>query len=167
MAKELEIEKFTTLYSGPEDRIRLAGVRADGSAIVLWLTQRLIKRMLPHIVVWLETHDRAGKSPTVQSFRQQAARANHIAQPPVDVGPQETSWLVHSIDVASNPRVLRLIFKDKDAPKAIVPLSAEAARQWLNILHKAHQRAQWPSDYWPSWIHAETLQPDAPQTLPH
>lgn len=49
-----ELQRFTTEYVEIEDRIRLAGETAPGHTVVLWLTQRLLARLLPHLLQWLE-----------------------------------------------------------------------------------------------------------------
>lgn len=167
MDKALELEKFTTLYIGPEDRIRVAGTRGDGSTVALWLTRRLMRRVLPHMVAWLERHDRAGKDAEVQSFRQQVARANHQPQPPVKTAPGDQTWLVDNIDLNSSPKLLRLTFKGKEGEAAALTLTAEAARQWLNILHIAYQKGEWPTDDWPSWLRGETQNSPPQETLPN
>ena len=37
------LDRITTEYIDAEDRLRLSGQSADGSAVVIWLTQRLIQ----------------------------------------------------------------------------------------------------------------------------
>ena len=167
MDKALDIETFTTLYVGPEDRIRLAATRGDGARVVLWFTQKLIRRLVPHVVSWLEAHDKAGKSTEVQSFRQQVARAQHKPQPPVKAAEADHSWLVQHIDVASHAHMLRLIFKGGDAQTAILPLTRDAARQWLHILYVGHQRGEWPTENWPEWIRAENQSATPAEMLPN
>jgi len=37
------LDRITTEYIDAEDRLRLSGKYADGAAVVIWLTQRLIR----------------------------------------------------------------------------------------------------------------------------
>ena len=49
-----ELQRITTEFVDAEDRIRLAGEDAAGEAVVLWLTQRLLNRLVAHLCDWLE-----------------------------------------------------------------------------------------------------------------
>ena len=52
------LKRITTEFIPVEDRIRLSGEREDnGSPLVLWLTQRLIRRMLPVLLDWLQKNE--------------------------------------------------------------------------------------------------------------
>lgn len=48
------LQRITTEYRAQEDRLCLTGERANGDAVVLWLTQRLLNRLVPHLTGWLE-----------------------------------------------------------------------------------------------------------------
>ena len=76
------LQRITTEYDEHEDRLRLSGELSDGSSVLLWLTQRLLYRILPHLTQWLGQHDAgaAGNavglwqdSDWIQGFAQQAA----------------------------------------------------------------------------------------------
>lgn len=47
------LQRVTTAYLENEDRLRLTGKLADGDIVVLWLTQRLLSRLVPHLTTWL------------------------------------------------------------------------------------------------------------------
>ena len=149
-----DLRKFTTIYSAHEDRIRLAGHRADAGPVILWLTQRMVRRLLPPLISWLEKTDAlvVGETETVQSFKQQVARATLRQQAPVQAPIESESWVVTAVDFASTPKVMRLTFKDIEDRSVRLMLTPEAARQWLNILHDATRKGEWPRDAWPSWI---------------
>ena len=49
------VRRFTTEYVIPEDRIRIALERQDDTLVVLWLTRRLMVRLVPQILKVLET----------------------------------------------------------------------------------------------------------------
>ena len=50
----LELQRLTTEYVDAEDRMRLTGEIRPGETLVLWLSQRLLMRLLPHLFLWLE-----------------------------------------------------------------------------------------------------------------
>ena len=158
-----ELQRITTQYVETEDRLRLAGENADGEALVLWLTQRLINRLLPHLCAWLErqtpvddTHvyGAAVQAELIQSFAQQAAVVALAPQTPVRSTAQSRSWLVHAVDVTTGDQAVTLTFKDTAATggaPATLTLADLPLRQWLTILHDQYAAAQWPLTVWPAW----------------
>jgi len=48
------LNRITTEYSELEDRIQLRGEAESKQTVVLWLTQRLLSRLLPYLFAWLE-----------------------------------------------------------------------------------------------------------------
>lgn len=50
----MNLNRVTTVYVDLEDRFRLSGKTQDGQVLVLWLTQRLLCRLVPHLVRWLD-----------------------------------------------------------------------------------------------------------------
>lgn len=160
-----ELQRITTQFVDAEDRIRLAGEDAAADAVVLWLTQRLLNRLVAHLCAWLEqripvdTHRyaAAAQAEVIQSFAQQAALAALEPQPPVQSkGQQSSTWLVHSVDIASGDQGVMLTFKAAavGSPCATLTLQDQPLRQWLNILHDQYQKAEWPLTVWPEWMAA-------------
>lgn len=141
-----ELRRLTTRYLDHEDRIRLAGELANGQVQVLWLTQRLLNRLLPHLWQWLnlavqnqpQSHDSpaaatAAASPGAQAelqrFAQQSAAAQRQQQTPVNAAQAELTLLVQSVDITQLPAGLKLVFKA--APPAIgnIPTLVPASPQ--------------------------------------
>ena len=159
-----ELQRITTEFVDAEDRIRLAGEDAGGDALVLWLTQRLLNRLVAHLCAWLEQriptnihhYAAAAQAEVIQSFAQQAALAALEPQPPVQSSVQSRAWLVHSVDIASGDQGVMLTFKAAEAgsPCATLTLQDQPLRQWLNILHDQYQKAEWPLTVWPEWMAA-------------
>lgn len=58
------LQRITTEYIDHEDRLRLAGEDAQGQTTVLWLTQRLLNRLIPHLCQWLE--QQGGNAPLAE-----------------------------------------------------------------------------------------------------
>lgn len=164
-----ELRRFTTRYVEVEDRIRLAGKVAPDRTVVLWLTRRLLNRLMPHLLEWLERKtpappagaDSGAYTEVIQSFAQQAARAEFKPQPPVRVPPPSSThgtfpredWLVRAVHVAKSEKKVRIAFKGAAAAEQVsVTFQAQPLRQWLAILHDHYARAAWPLDIWPAWI---------------
>ena len=157
-----ELQRITTQFVDREDRIRLAGENAAGQALVLWLTQRLLGRALPHLFAWLERRASppdnnradAARAEVLQSFAQLAALTALEAQTPVPSHAPRGAWLVHTVDIATTDDAVTLSFKNDAtvAEAATMTLSEQAIRQWLNILHDQYVVAEWPLTLWPEWV---------------
>jgi len=162
------LQRLTTQYLDVEDRIRITGAASSGEAVVIWLTQRLLSRLLPHLLTQLQQQTAAAAAiPTdavqtemVQSFAQQAARAQLPEQAPVKVLPESQSWLAESIDVttknkpddSSQDQFISFLFKGINKEQASVTMPSTQLRQWLNILHDQWLLSGWPMSLWPDWV---------------
>lgn len=158
----LALQRMTTEFDEIQDRLRLVGELANGEPLVLWVSQRMIKRVIPALVQWLQpASEGAGPhyhTEAVQSFAQQAAVAQLASQgaAPVQVPdqvplPAGSQWLIDSVDLLRTPDVLGLVFKCGEL-KASLLLAQQDLRQWLAILHLLCGKAEWTLDVWPEWI---------------
>lgn len=169
------LQRLTTEYINFEDRIRLAGETDSGETVRLWLTQRLLLRLLPLLFRWLDKHpETPGKTapaagddngsqqsdPTrqeaLQRFAQEGAGESMEPTTPVRAEQAKLEWLVQEVDIASGKNGVRLVFKPADdtAPEDIITLvlDTRALRQWLVILYRHFSTAGWPMDVWPRWL---------------
>ena len=164
------MQRLTTQYIEQEDRMRLSGQLANGETVVLWLTQRLLHRLVPHLSAWLEQREsmqfnhpqvQATQQAIVQSMAQQAARAQ-LAPPPVQAPPAHVGGLVELVNLSFRGDVLVLTFQcyGQEPAPATLPITPQPLRQWLGIVFEQCQHAQWPTTARPSWMQvAQTPQP--------
>lgn len=159
-----ELQRITTEYVDAEDRIRLAGeVGGSADAQVLWLTQRLMQRLLPHLLGWLEQQVSAApvsadQHQALQGFVQQAAKAELQPQAPVQASERSKQWLVTAVDIASSAQRITLTFKGLEPDAQVrLTLADQPLRQWLAIVHERYRQAGWPLDLWPQWMLGGTL----------
>lgn len=157
-----DVLRITTEYVETEDRLRLACALRSGDTAVLWLTQRLFLRVLPHLLEWLDKHTPGLAEPpatheqadVVRSFSQEAARAAQPAEPPVL--PQHASqiWLVHTVELQPRAGELRLVFRPaaRDVAAGSLALAPQPLRMWLGIVADQFGRAGWPLQAWPAWL---------------
>lgn len=166
----VNLQRITTEYVEVEDRIRLSGENEEDQTFVLWLTQRILSRVISHLLALIEkqspTPEKAGesKAPTsslVQGFAQQAAEAELRAETPVQAATSSQAWLIQEVDIAlSAEGSLILVFKREAGAKtqedtegvAKLVVEAKQLRQWLGIVHAQWQRAGWPLALWPTWM---------------
>jgi hypothetical protein len=162
--------RFTTRYAPSEDRISLALELSEEEVQVLWLTRRLLNRMLPHLIqvldkraseVSVDTASASGKpvraqKEAVQRFSQEAAVGAIERQPGVGAGGQRpkdnVAYLVTSVDIHTGPKSLSLDFKCGEETLHSLPFGENALRQWLSILHSQYRAGDWEEAFWPGWI---------------
>lgn len=148
-----ELQRITTEYIEAEDRIRITGELSANQTTVMWLSQRLLIRLLPHLFAWLEKQSGEGiPVDIVQSFAQEAAKAELKQEAPVKNIHRESGWLVDAVDLNPEPEVLRMLFRSSNKDEAILATNSNALRQWLVIIRALWNSAEWPSAIWPSWI---------------
>lgn len=159
-----ELQRFTTEYVDMEDRIRLSGETAPGEAEVLWLTRRLVGRLVPHLCAWLERQgstavalEDRGVDDVLQGFALQAALQSLTPQAPVRPDEARRHWVVQAVDVAAGEETLRLVLRGVECEQVSMSLQPEALRQWLGILHAQCCVGEWSLDAWPSWLSASVF----------
>lgn len=153
-----QLRRVTTEYVDSEDRIRISGSCVDDGLVQLWLTRRLLDRLLPMVLHWLGSDAGAGSREAImQEFEQQAAREAMAPLPAVQAQ-DESAMLVQAVDVTSGDSAVGLAFRSSvtpdDSPVYQIVLERQALRQWLSIMHDQYRKAEWPLDVWPAWISA-------------
>ena len=155
--------RFTSEYVASEDRFRLNSVTKDQSELALWVTQRVLVRLIRFFANWLDkTSPEVNKSTAIDSTErtrlqkivQQSARSEITRSKPIAVQSDSDSWLVSRIDIKANEKGARLTFKSEDGQTAELVMTIKHLRQWLSIVHSLWRTAEWPMDVWPEWIEA-------------
>lgn len=147
------VSRITAEYVDLEDRIRLIAGTPDAPSKVIWLTQRLLNRLVPVIVQTLDQQVGDGRMVDVmQSFAQQAAEAELVPEVPVALSPQSDAFLAHAVDLAQSEAGLSLTFRSAGEHSVRVTLPFKQLRQWLGIVHGLYLTAGWPVGVWPDWV---------------
>lgn len=150
---EVQLQRITSEYIDCEDRIRLVAEVDGGPPVVLWLSQRMLRVMLPALILWLDSQqDDSAYGDLLQGFAQQAAQAALAPQPPVRAGEEASHWLVQSVDMAQSAQTISLRFRDDGKHAGRLTMEPTPLRQWLGILHTLCQRADWQLQVWPDWL---------------
>ena len=148
----ITLHRLTIEYEAFEDRLRMAAETGDGAPVVLWLTRRLVRLLLDHLVNWLEAKGGAQGLPGLaQEFAQQAAQSSLQPSAPVRAAHDSAAWLVHEVDMALADHVVRLTFKSADGGTAQLLLEAVPLRQWLAIVRRGSELGGWALP-WPAWL---------------
>ena len=179
--------RVTTNFDTDQDRIKLTGSTTGAEVHELWLTHRLLNRLLPGLWSWLQAQPTVGvavdavaasatadpqRQQALQEFAQQQASASLPKQPPVVSTPQTLPWLVRSMQLQSSAQLMQLnFFSANEVEKAQEPgehsaalsMNATQLRQWLGILLGEYRRAEWPIEHWPQWMQS----PSTPTAVAH
>lgn len=159
-----QLHRISTQYDPDEDRIRLTGTDDSGHTLILWLTQRLLNRLMSHLCQGLEKMaTQAGKkSPAAgqdlrahmeQSFAQQKAKAELPRQSPVKPAADAPQWRVDAVDVKHGANGVRIVLKGAvEGHQATLTLPTPMLRQWLGIVFEQYRRAGWAAQVWPAWM---------------
>lgn len=190
----MQLTRLTTQYVENEDRF-LISADSEVGVVKLWLTQRLLKRLLPHLIDWVgrssetvlteqsqssahtenaqspqdkagDTEPDAGSNDSNQQAASQVVAQYRKPVQGVDAEKAVMSCLVHTLKFQPRDKILRIQFELPD-DEAVLLLQEEHARIWLGVLYRHWQQAQWP-DIWPEWMkQAQRMRPTAPATLMH
>ncbi|WP_156899641.1 hypothetical protein [Marinobacterium litorale] len=180
------ISRITTEYIPQEDRVRLSGQINDQSeaVCVLWLTQRLLRQLVPVIIKWLEPRvvetvslkdETAGTEGVASTGRSRTAAAGAKRErtqqndsssrrqlsdqtesvEPVRGNQESETWLVYSLNLQQSSDGMRLVFRSQDSSTEVcMPLNEEHLERWMGILMDCFLRGSWPLDQWPDWMTA-------------
>ncbi|HEU4852809.1 MAG TPA: hypothetical protein VFT37_11720 [Telluria sp.] len=152
------LQRVTTEYVDAEDRMRLTAADAEGVAVQLWVTQRMLNRLLPHLFAWLERQAGEGEHAVMmQEFAQQAARDALEPSAPVAAATGGACRLCHEVDFVPRDLAVGLTFKvlgDDGESRAVgtCMFASRPLRQWLSILGDQFAKAEWPRTAWPDWF---------------
>lgn len=171
-----KVHRFTTRYVAVEDRIRLSIELKDGTVQLLWLTRRLLNRLLPRLLNRLAgdiqmaqpaTVSTPRRDKVVQKFTQQAAVGAIQPQPavvPSENTPQRgIAVVVTKVEILTGPRSLVLAFRGGADILQSLPFTEEALRQWLGVLYIQYKTGEWREAFWPEWMEA----PDPEDAVRH
>ena len=140
------LSRLTTItfgYSVEQDRVRLDGVDADGNTLTLWLTARLLNRLVPHLIerqTNMQFSAKGSRSETTDEAELSGEQANSVQRTP-----DSPEMLVASVDVSTRDDQLLLVFKDSEKAQGgifVMPLSA--LQQWNRGLQQCFEQAGWP-----------------------
>jgi len=150
---DTKLDKVTTQYIEFEDRVRVLGITDNNQTHEIWITRRLLDRLVIALLSSLEKQrPNRAKNDIHMAFDQEIAVTNYMPETPVTASKEVSSWLADSVDITSNKNGVVLHFKKKNLYKAELPFEFEPLRQWLFILYKTYQHSEWPLNPWPEWF---------------
>ena len=155
------LKKVTAEFIETEDRIRLSALTADDKTLALWLTQRLLSRLITHLAKWLEKKpadlskaldSESNPQPEPHGSVKKSDSASLPDQTSVKIKKSDESILITEVDVKFGDNGIALILKSEKETNAEISFTLSEARQWVGMLHSLWHKAEWPSSLLPQWI---------------
>lgn len=149
----ITVKQVTTEFNQNEDRISFTCVLNDNSTVVIWLSQRMLRRFVPALLHNVEKELKLGVQ-SHSSIKEVTERAAHNSQSTVQsvhTAMRVEPWLIVSIDISKMPQEVRLTFKGAKGELAPWSMSYVHLRQWLDILYRCCLESEWPLDVWKEW----------------
>ncbi|NTW52402.1 MAG: hypothetical protein HGB22_07430 [Chlorobiaceae bacterium] len=155
------VEKVTFHYNEVEDRICMSANVVGGEKVVFWFTQRLSRRIADALCTYCENSRRNSSvvdKPMMLSCQQREAEWANKSPEPVrlEEGPSRSFFPV-TVDLSFTPEQVQMRIPLQNGEVAAMPFTHSELRQWLSILYKTFQIAEWSTESWPAW-----LKPDGP-----
>ncbi len=153
--KIFSIVTVTMQFDPLEDRLIMDCSDKSKNTQRLWLTRRLLDRLIPSLTDQLEVNSTNKISKELeQSFEQEKAEINKTKTESVKLLKNNPSWLVTSVKVGKNRQEFKLLFIENEnyQNKAEFVLAIPNLRQWLNALFKIYLKANWDTKFFPGWI---------------
>jgi hypothetical protein len=140
--------KATVAYEEREDRIKVLGESKEGGTVVLWLTQRLLGKLIPHLAGRLldAISDDDSRSPEAVNARG-AAKLD-----PVEEDRLVFTLLVDAVDITDSTSLTIMQFREETRTAGLsavrLALNATQLSSWLQALRACYQKASWSQDCW-------------------
>lgn len=160
----LIMRTVTMAFDPTEDRVFMDASDSAGQVERLWLSRRLLDRLIPALTGQLEKlvsfKDETISNAAIQSFAQEKAVLEKAEQSPISKNENSTTWLVTSVQVGQSNNKFQLRFvneqgvaKEKTIRKrGVFTLEKPNLRQWLNAVFNIYKKAEWNTGVFPDWI---------------
>lgn len=142
------LDKVSLSYNCDEDRICLRSEIEEGQILWLWLTNRLARQLVPHLLQATGGSSNQQASPDGNNRRAGRSQTDDNEPVPTSAELQENK-LVHAIQLRSNSEHVELTFQgQKSAGVAQIILSLTDLQKLLDGLRVCFEEAAWPCDIW-------------------
>ena len=140
--------KATVAYEEREDRIKVLGKSMEGGTVVLWLTQRLLGKLIPHLAGRLLDTISDDDSRSLEAVNARGA----AKLDPVEEDRLVLTLVVDAVDITDSESLTIMQFRGetRSAGLSAVRLALNAAQlsSWLQALRACYQKASWSQDCW-------------------
>ena len=159
------LDKVSLSYSRDEDRVCLRSEVVEGQILWLWLTNRLARQLVPHLL------QATGGSPDKEGSSDRGNRPaggckSDDSEPVPTSAELQENTLVHAIQLRSDSEYVELTFQHEcSVAIAKITLSLNDARKLLGGVRTCFEEAAWSCDIWREVTAEATLGSSASVTL--
>ena len=138
----LHLERLSLSYAEHEDRVQCSALDAEGSSVKLWLTARLLNRLVPHLV---RHRVASGNEPAILASPTNSTAADGSELAPVICEPGCIEVLVAEIELQFQDEGVCLMFKEAGrCERASLALSGTQLQTFNRGLQHCFESAGWP-----------------------
>ena len=143
-------DRVTLGFDEEEDRMSLACVGSGGSRL-LWLTARLARNLVPHLLNVVATSPVVKTRHTGEPSGPEALSLRASEKQAVKVTDDMVSSVIATVDITHGPMLVQMQFRNA-RDNTCVQLILEHAQlsRWLEGLRKCFNKADWPMQCWHS-----------------
>ena len=140
----MALDKVTFGYSRVEDRISLSSQSFSGEQIRLWLTYRLVRQFIPHLIKLAATDMPGSDDNAVNEGKGEGCPHFVSNQTEVECGEDSPELLVREIGLTQREDTLLITFRGY-APRdpAVLALSFDAVHKTVEALQMFSEKAGW------------------------
>ena len=138
----------TVAYEEREDRIKVLGKSKEGGTVVLWLTQRLLGKLIPHLRGRLLDAISDDDSRSLEAVNaREAAKLDSAEEDRLVL-----TLVVDAIDITDSKSLTIMQFRGETCSEGFsavrLALNAAQLSSWLQVLRACYQKASWSQDCW-------------------
>lgn len=163
------VSRLNMGYDAEEDRLRLACESAAGERVVLWLTQRLVRRLLEELAASGVPANGAmavGRGQTSNNAEAKPARDCEPTGTPLAGHSCPPSFLVTRLRLRQSSARVSLSLIGDDCAEVRLDLDHSGLPRWRELLAACCQVAQWPvAGLQTAMLAHETSVPSRPRLL--
>lgn len=146
--ESVRLTTFTTSYVAEEDRIAVDAMTSESETIRVWLTRRLLKRLLPtlyeKVLMNLSPSTSAQVAAAPKKKKPNAyAKDKQEKAAPIVFSAGSPVVLATGASYQSSEKMIRVQFKE-EAKSYEIFFTPENLRSWFSIIQRLCRIAEWP-----------------------
>lgn len=151
MAQKVPLTSVSVSYSPAQDRLLLKATNATGEVVHLWMTQRLMRLVRPHVEKWLNAtiaNEDASKADKKSQPGQPKPSSKAVAQKQEPPGQE---LLVTNVDLGTSDDKVNFLFRgaDPSQDQYFLRLSGEQLDRWWSGVMQTCDLGAWSTDATP------------------
>ena len=139
------LNQVTFSYSPEEDRISLLSECCSGEKIRLWLTNRLARQLIPHLLELVSVYGVTQDSKEAGAIsRDHSGERTQNSEPELTLQQDIPEFLISMIDLTARDANFILTFRgEKSEERAALGISYAASHQIAEALQACSEKAGW------------------------